>query len=115
MNPSQRICTRCILPETFPGITFDAAGLCSHCRQSSSERVRLDEQKKYEQKFRDLLGKSSGSAYDILVAYSGGKDSTYTLGLLKNKYQARVLAVSVDNGFVSETARVNIRNVTDCL
>ncbi len=115
MNPNQRICTRCILPETFPGITFDAEGLCSHCRQSSSERVRHDEQKKYEQKFRDLLGKSTGNAYDILVAYSGGKDSTYTLSLLKNKYQARVLAVSIDNGFVSETARVNIRNVTDRL
>jgi hypothetical protein len=115
MSHSQRICTRCILPETFPGITFDAAGLCSHCRQSSGAGIHRDEQNKYEQKFRDLLGKSTGSAYDILVAYSGGKDSTYTLSLLKNKYQARVLALSVDNGFVSETARVNIRTVTDRL
>jgi hypothetical protein len=26
-----RRCTRCILPETFPFITFDAAGVCNYC------------------------------------------------------------------------------------
>ena len=53
--------------------------------------------------------------YDILMAYSGGKDSTYTMSLLKNKYKLRVLAVSFDNGFLSETAVSNIKEVTNRL
>ena len=24
-------CTRCILPETFPGIRFDEKGVCNYC------------------------------------------------------------------------------------
>jgi tRNA(Ile)-lysidine synthase TilS/MesJ len=49
------------------------------------------------------------------MAFSGGKDSTYTMGLLKQTYGLRILALSFDNGFVSERARENIRLVTDAL
>jgi hypothetical protein len=49
------------------------------------------------------------------MAYSGGKDSTYTMSLLKLKYGLRVLAVSFDNGFISDTATANIKRVTDSL
>jgi predicted PP-loop superfamily ATPase len=114
-NGDGKICVRCVLPGTFPGIVFGRDGLCNHCRQAGGDADLRSERAKYERKFRELLGKGPGSAYDILVAYSGGKDSTYTLCLLKNKYQARVLAVSVDNGFVSGTALANIRTVTDRL
>jgi len=27
-----RLCTRCILPETLPGIHFDEEGVCQYCR-----------------------------------------------------------------------------------
>lgn len=49
------------------------------------------------------------------MSYSGGKDSTYTLILLKNKYRLNVLALTFDNGFISETAMMNIKRVTDLL
>ncbi|MEW6417388.1 MAG: 7-cyano-7-deazaguanine synthase [Nitrospirota bacterium] len=86
-----------------------------------------DDKKRYEQKFFDLLNQTRNSqlvtrnsqlatrSYDILMAYSGGKDSTYTLILLKNKYKLRVLAVTFDNGFISQTAIANIKKVTDKL
>jgi tRNA(Ile)-lysidine synthase TilS/MesJ len=45
------------------------------------------------------------------VAYSGGKDSTYTLHLLRERYDLRLLAYSFDNWFQSERARRNIRAV----
>ena len=35
------------------------------------------------------------------VGDSGGKDSTYTLSLLRQRYNLRVLAVTFDNGFIS--------------
>jgi hypothetical protein len=118
-----KICTHCILPETFPGISFNSEGVCSHCRQFDGKEVKLaEDKKKYEKKFfeilEQLINKSQNQftrTYDILMAYSGGKDSTYTMSLLKNKYNLRVLAMSFDNGFISGTAIANIKNVTDKL
>jgi predicted PP-loop superfamily ATPase len=116
-----KICINCILPETFPGISFNIDGVCSHCQKFDGKKTKLlEDKKKYEQKFLDLLNhlinqSTSQRSYDILMAYSGGKDSTYTMSLLKNKYSLRVLAVSFDNGFISETAIANIKTVTDKL
>lgn len=107
-----KLCRRCILPETFPGINFDEDGACNHCRNFRGEQVTAALKQKYEQKFRDLLTKErKASSYDVLVAYSGGKDSTYTLEVLVNRYQLRVLALTFDNGFISPRAEENIRAV----
>ncbi|WP_267927612.1 hypothetical protein [Desulfolithobacter dissulfuricans] len=71
---------------------------------------------KYEQKFVQLLEKEKRpSTYDIIVAYSGGKDSTYTLDVLVNRYGLRVLALTFDNSFISPRAEENIRNVCGAL
>lgn len=122
-----RICTSCILPEAFPGVSFNAAGVCNHCQRFDGKAEKLlGEKKACKRKFHELLsqqvnksrthsGPAARRAYDVLMAYSGGKDSTYTMSLLKNKYRLRILAVTIDNGFLSETARVNIRTVTDKL
>lgn len=117
-----KMCSRCILPETFFGISFNADGVCNFCQKSAKNHSGHDNgKKKYEQKFVGLLndiiipGRIKDRSYDILMAYSGGKDSTYTMSLLKMKYRLRVLAVSFDNGFISDTAIANIRKVTDTL
>lgn len=122
-----KICVSCILPETFPGISFNEEGVCSLCQKFEGRETKLAEDKKtYEQKFLDLLSNlginshhspltADRHAYDILMAYSGGKDSTYTMSLLKRKYGLKVLALSFDNGFLSETAGANIKNVTEHL
>jgi hypothetical protein len=121
MSLQLKLCARCVLPETFPGVSFNNEGLCNHCQQFAGKETKLSDDKiKYERKFLDLIGQVRSQAvahrsYDVLMAYSGGKDSTYTMGLLKNKYQLRVLAVSFDNGFISETALTNIKNVTSAL
>ena len=84
------ICTQCILPETFPGASLDEHGVCVHCRKSTGrERKERDEKKAYEQRFIDLLNHLAHTRderpYDVLMAYSGGKNLTYTMGLLKQK------------------------------
>lgn len=122
-----KICAKCLLPETFPGIRFNADGSCSHCQEFARKKGRLEEELKREkQKFIEVLrqevhqprhqnGKGGQHAYDVLMAYSGGRDSTYTMGLLRNKYRLRVLAVTLDNGFLSPAAVTNVRNVTENL
>lgn len=75
-----------------------------------------DLKEKYREKFCKLLGEfKSQGPYDIVMAYSGGKDSSYTLKILKDDFGARVLAITFDNGFVSEQALKNIKKVTGTL
>ena len=111
-----KICTRCVLPETFPGINFDDAGVCSMCRTFKG-RERLEESKdKYRRKFDDLLAtRRKPGGYDALMAYSGGKDSTYTLMVLRRKYKLSVLALTLDNGFASPASIENMRHVSENL
>jgi glucosamine--fructose-6-phosphate aminotransferase (isomerizing) len=44
---------------------------------------------------------------DILVGFSGGRDSSYMLHLLKNKYEMKPIAVTYDWGMVTDLARRN--------
>jgi predicted PP-loop superfamily ATPase len=114
-----KICSNCILPDTFPGINFNTGNVCNICNKYEVRKKNIaNEKKKYEQKFLDLfvnLDKPAGRSYDVVMAYSGGKDSTYTMSLFKRKYNLRVLAVSLDNGFISGTSHQNINDVTDKL
>ena len=112
------LCKKCILPETFPGIKFDEEGICKYCHQEEKKLVHLDEKKnEYVKKFETLIKDTRDKAptYDVLMAYSGGKDSSYTLKLLREKYNLRILALTFDNHFVSQAALDNIKTVTDKL
>ncbi len=106
---TRQLCTNCLLPSTFPGVSFDDNGVCNHCRRYRGKQAVDKQKKKYEDKFLKLIEeKRKVSDYDVIVAYSGGKDSTYTLDLLVNRYKLRVLAATLDNSFVSPRALQNI-------
>jgi len=107
-----KTCKKCVLDERFPGVSIGEDGLCKFCRSLKKESEQQQLKKKYETKFIDLIQKYKGkSSYDCLVAYSGGKDSTFTLHLMQNTYHLNILALSFDNWFQSERAYRNIQNV----
>jgi len=109
-------CSRCVLPETFPGIEFDGDGVCNICR-SFKGRDRLEESKdKYRLRFEEILqDRRRTGGYDCLMAYSGGKDSTFTLKVLRERYECSILALTFDNGFISPAAFENIRRTVEAL
>jgi len=111
-----RTCSRCILPETFPGIRFDGNGVCNFCLGFKGKEHLHAEREAMREKFDRLVNEVRGRATcDVLMCYSGGKDSTYTLSLLRKKFHLKALAVTFDNGFVPEEAFVNIRKVCEVL
>jgi tRNA(Ile)-lysidine synthase TilS/MesJ len=105
-------CKKCVLNERFAGIRFNADGICNFCSSARSMDNQRSIRSKYEAKFEKLIEERKGTgSYDALVAYSGGKDSTYTLHLLQERYDLRILAYTFDNWYQSERARRNIRAV----
>lgn len=115
----EKICTRCILPGTFPGIAFNEEGVCKYCQKESDARQARTLEKKsiYRDKLDALINnlRDKAPTYDVIMAYSGGKDSSYTLKLLKERYQLRILALTFDNHFVSPAAFENIKTVADAV
>ena len=96
-----RRCTLCILPESFPGIRFDEEGVCNYCRRTLPPQQREIRRARLRERFQTLIEKVRGRGdYECLMSWSGGKDSTYTLALLKEDLGIRVLAFTFDNGFV---------------
>jgi len=116
-KPEVKICSRCVLPEAFPGIRMDKHGLCNICRDAPIGDKVAEHMTVLRGAMKEviLVASNSGAAYDCIVAFSGGKDSTYTLKLLTERYGLHCLAVMVDNGFVSAGAMINARVVTDAL
>jgi hypothetical protein len=111
-----KICSNCVLPETFPGIKFNETGTCNYCVEYKGTKEAVSKKEEYLKRFETLLKENKGkSCYDALMCYSGGKDSTYTLALIKEKYDLNILALTFDNGFLPDQTRKNILNVTDAL
>jgi hypothetical protein len=108
-----RRCTRCILPETYPDASFDERGVCRVCREYDSRYSNIDWGER-EARLRRILGRyrrRGGTGYDCLVPLSGGRDSTYTLMLLRRVYGMNPLALHVDNGFACRSAAAGARRV----
>lgn len=109
-------CQRCILPETFPNIKFNDEGICHLCLNYQNYEVTEEGKIKYRNKFIALLEKRQGRhSYDCLMAYSGGKDSSYTLYLMVNQFKMSVLALTFDNGFIPDQTKRNIKSVVNFL
>ena len=78
MNDLKR-CTRCVLPDSFPGIRFNDEGVCNFCQEFKGIEQLDNKKTEYKQKFEKLLKDMKGkNEFDVLMCYSGGKDSTYT-------------------------------------
>ena len=104
-------CTRCILPETFPGIRFNEEGVCNYCL--GYEPIQVKGERELEQILSKYRGK--GKNYDCIVPISGGRDSAYALHQIVKKYKMRTLALTVDSGAIMPEGYRNIETITKAL
>jgi tRNA(Ile)-lysidine synthase TilS/MesJ len=111
-----KVCGKCVLPESFPGLKFDSQGICNFCSTSAVRNDQSRDKTRYKNRFDELLKIKKGTGcYDAIMCYSGGKDSTFTLKILKEDYGLNILALTFDNGFISEQARKNILLIVEKL
>ena len=110
-------CTRCGLPSNYPQAEFDEKGVCNYCLSFEEYRQNAEKYFKTPADLQKLLNKSKAERrgeYDCLMLLSGGKDSTYALAQLVGM-GISVLAFTLDNGYISESAKANIRRVVNIL
>lgn len=98
-------CTKCVLPETFPFIEFDAIGVCNYCNNYKKKEFPNDltALKKLVEPYRKSKGKQ-----DCIVPFSGGRDSTYALHLIKEELNLNPITITYDWGMVTDLARRNV-------
>jgi len=111
-------CANCILSDKYPGIEFNASGVCNICTGSHTNlgyKGRPDFESLEKDLIRILKKHKGKKSYDCLIPLSGGKDSTYILYLCVKKYHMKPLAVTVDNGFFSDIGRNNVLNAVEIL
>lgn len=108
-------CRRCVLTDRVPHVSFEA-GLCQYCRQTPLSTAAAERRAALDG-FRAALGRRRGARgqADVLLAYSGGKDSSYALDILSGRFKLRVLAYTLDNGFIPGRTMENAKRLTDAL
>lgn len=109
-------CTRCLMDTTANGIYFNSLGQCNYC-SDFIEKLRHNENKfdfSLERLAAKIKNDGKNKPYDCIVGVSGGVDSSYTLVKVK-ELGLRPLAVHMDNGWNSELATNNIKNLIETL
>ncbi len=87
-----KFCTRCVMPDTKPGVFLDDRGLCNSCRsQEMKRKIDWDVRKEELDAIINKAKEANKSAYDCLVPVSGGKNSWYQAWMMKEVYNMKVL------------------------
>ena len=119
MGDDYRQCSRCVLDTTDPDIYFNDKGYCNHCTEYHESIAKMAYQgeasdRKLEAMVAKIKKAGKNRVYDCLIGISGGIDSCYVAYLAKN-LGLKPLAVHMDNGWNSEEAVKNIKNVCNIL
>ena len=113
-----QICSRCIMDTTAKGIVFNKSGICNFCElHEKLENVyplNPDGDKKFENIIDNIKKQGRGNKYDCIVGLSGGRDSIYTLWLVK-QLGLNPLAINFDDGFRKPVAVQNMVNAVEKL
>lgn len=110
-------CVSCGLPSNYPDAVYDEEGVCNLCNSFESYQRQAQQYFRGTEELRALFNEiksSQESTYDCLVLLSGGKDSSYALARLV-EMDLKVLAFTLDNGYISEQAKANIKRVVNTL
>lgn len=110
-QPVFRRCTRCILPETMPFIAFDEDGVCNYCTNYKPRNQPRPKEELFAliEPFRRKEGD------EVLVPFSGGRDSSYGLHLIIHELGLRPVTYTYDWGMVTDLGRRNVSRMSSKL
>ena len=110
------MCKRCIMDNSSDKtITFDSQGFCNYCTEALERKKTVyfpnEEGKvRLEKTINEIKERSKNKKYDCIMGISGGLDSSY-LAYIGWKYDLRVLAIHIDDGFDTEISKENVKKL----
>ena len=110
-KPEMQRCTRCILPETMPFISFNEDGVCNYCENYTTRNhpKPLSVLKELVEPYR------RDGVPDCIVPFSGGRDSCHGLHLVVKELGMNPIAYTYDWGMVTDLGRRNISRMCAAL
>lgn len=110
-KPDFRRCTKCILPETMPFIAFDENGVCNYCHNYKPRNHPRPKEELFE--LIEPFRRTSGD--EVLVPFSGGRDSSYGLHLIIEELKLKPVTYTYDWGMVTDLGRRNVSRMSSKL
>jgi len=105
-----RECINCGLPEGKFDVKLNSNYICNYCTYFDQNKKQILDYSSRKHLLISRFNKFKGAYdYDVVVGLSGGKDSTYVLYKLVNEYKLNVLAITYDNGFLTDFAIKSIK------
>jgi N-acetyl sugar amidotransferase len=104
-------CTKCVMPDTKPDLSFNEKGVCNACSNFNNRKevdwdLRMNELRTILDKYRS----KDGSNHDCIIPVSGGKDSTFQV-LKMLELGMNPLCVTATTDKLSDIGRYNIENI----
>lgn len=117
---SYQVCSQCVMDTSDPYITFDEAGVCSHCHAfhegiEPDWKADLQDGKKLTSAIDMVKKAGKGKEYDCLLGMSGGLDSSFMLHKAVVDFGLRPLVFHVDGGWNTPESENNVRNMVNKL
>ena len=107
-----KICTKCIQPDTRPGIFFNNEGVCGACLWIEEQKtINWDLRFKELQEISNWAKKKSNSNYDCAIGVSGGKDSTKQALTARDRLNLNCLLVNYEPENITDLGKQNIENL----
>ena len=111
-----KFCTRCILPTTRPELELEEeVPLCNACRGNLEKKTEVNWPLR-EQELRELLTRYQNpdpKGYDCVIPVSGGKDSTWQVHTIKEKFGLKPLTFTWKPRFRTQLGWKNLENLQD--
>lgn len=110
-----KFCTKCIMPDTRPGITFNQEGVCIACQNNEKKKnVNWGKREKELAQLCDKYRRKQEGVYDCIIAVSGGKDSHYQVHVMKERMNMNPLLITVEDVFtMTEAGKHNVKNISE--
>ena len=106
-----RYCTRCLLPDTKPDLSFSDEGVCNACNNFENRvAVNWDTRREELDQILDRYRNTDGSHWDCIIPVSGGKDSTFQV-IKMLELGMTPLCVTSTTCHLSDIGRENIENI----
>ena len=106
-----KICTKCIQPNSRPGIFFDEESVCGACLWEE-EKNKIDWTKRTNE-LKNIVEqiKKMNAIYDCVIGVSGGKDSTMQALTARDSLGLRCLLVNYQPDNITKVGAKNIENL----